>query len=927
MDRCRGNRSTAAEQDQARSRPACAEPLAPHPFSLDRPSRVDVIVCVKDQLDVTRPCLESVIRCSTVPMRLIVVDDGSRRETRAFLESLAFPNVSLHRNPRTLGYTRAANVGLALGSSPYRVLLNSDTQVTRGWLERLLRCMEASPDTAIVGPVSNRASYQSVPRVVEGGGWAPNPLSVELGAWSEVVAALAARAYPEVPNVTGMCWMVRADALKALGAFDESFSPEGYGEENEFARRAEAAGFRCRIADDCYVFHHGGRSFGSRTRQLEAQAHRRYLDRFGAAEVAALEKRLIAVPALDGLRERLIAVTEGESQPAVLFLLPSLGHFGGVIQVLDNARCLRRLGLPVTVAAPQRDRHLAHERDLPLLRFYQGEEDLSALAASFAAVVATHHVTVPLQNRILERHPGVVPFYFVQDYEPTFYPPGSAMHAAALRSYRSSARNCVAVSRWVIERLALEHGIPVEKVSGGIDLDIFDPSRSRPIEEHKLKVAAMIRPQTPWRAPRRTLEVFEELDRRHPGRLRFVTFGCEAGELAALSPQVALEHHGVAAPEWIFGLLRNVDLFLDLSDHQAFGRTALEAMAAGCVVLVPEEGGTADFARHRENALVCNSFDIDAVVDLVGEVIDDVALRDRLRRAALATALDHGATKGALEQYAFFRRRIEEVRNLRRERMPVRPSELDPAAEDAARTATNAHFAALGDRDLSRHVDQLMDVEAALGRFLYLRSVAPPDSLRAGAAVLVSGFAIGSEMIAARRMGFGRIAGVEVDPELVAICAARLRGLGDVQPMLYDGETLPFEDGAFSVVASGHVVEHTRDPQRYLGECLRVIEAGGLLSLEFPTRFHAVELHTGLPSFEWLPRRARDLALTLLSGPLSPLPERARQGYRSIVERGLQQISLGAVRRLLARTPFDWRLVHAVAAAPGIVRCVVQRRD
>src|SRR5260370_4832201 len=74
-------------------------------------------------------------------------------------------------------------------------------------------------------------------------------------------------------------------------------------------------------------------------------------------------------------------------------------------------------------------------------------------------------------------------------------------------------------------------------------------------------------------------------------------------------------------------------------------------------------------------------------------------------------------------------------------------------------------------------------------------------------------------------------------------------------------DTLPFEDGSFSFLASGHIIEHTSSPMHYLREQLRVLQAGGFLFLEFPSRYHSIELHTGTSSVEWLPAPLRSWAL------------------------------------------------------------------
>ena len=51
-------------------------------------------------------------------------------------------------------------------------------------------------------------------------------------------------------------------AIKEVGLFDEDSFGRGYGEENDFSRRAVSAGFRNVLCDDAYVVHHGGKSFG-----------------------------------------------------------------------------------------------------------------------------------------------------------------------------------------------------------------------------------------------------------------------------------------------------------------------------------------------------------------------------------------------------------------------------------------------------------------------------------------------------------------------------------------------------------------------------------------------------------------------------------------------------------------------------------------
>ena len=128
---------------------------------------VDVVICIHNALDDVKICLDATLRRSPKIRQLILVNDGSDRETsrwlRDFTDRIDVP-VTLIHNPEQRGYTIAANQGLRATPADYVVLLNSDTIPTRGWIERLVACGESDKNIAVVGPLSNAASWQSVPR-------------------------------------------------------------------------------------------------------------------------------------------------------------------------------------------------------------------------------------------------------------------------------------------------------------------------------------------------------------------------------------------------------------------------------------------------------------------------------------------------------------------------------------------------------------------------------------------------------------------------------------------------------------------------------------------------------------------------------------------------------------------------------------------
>jgi hypothetical protein len=125
-------------------------------------------------------------------------------------------------------------------------------------------------------------------------------------------------------------------------------------------------------------------------------------------------------------------------------------------------------------------------------------------------------------------------------------------------------------------------------------------------------------------------------------------------------------------------------------------------------------------------------------------------------------------------------------------------------------------------------------------------------------------------------------------------------------------------------VISGHIIEHTRSPFSYLREHLRVLQAGGYMFLEFPNRYHWMELHTNLPSLEWLPAFLRRAIIMVLCSRLMPLSAQAKQRYHAILTT-LKPVSRWQVWWWLKRSPGRAIIEHHTVPAPGILRLIVRK--
>lgn len=262
--------------------------------------------------------VQSLLRHGDGPFELLFADDQSEPWTAQRLDRWMQqdPRIRLLRNDTNLGYTRNINRALQSTVASHVVLLNSDTVVTEGWLGRLFEAMAAAPGVAGVGPLSNAASWQSIPLAREAGGaWAINPLvaGVDIDRMAAAVAALSELAFPEFPLLNGFCTLFRREALESVGWFDDETFPEGYGEENDLCLRLARAGWTLRVADHAYVYHKKSKSFGPvRRKRLTGAAGKALQAKHPSIDISLLENTMRGSEPINRLRSRLVAHLRAE---------------------------------------------------------------------------------------------------------------------------------------------------------------------------------------------------------------------------------------------------------------------------------------------------------------------------------------------------------------------------------------------------------------------------------------------------------------------------------------------------------------------------------------------------------------------------------------------------------------------------------------
>jgi len=596
---------------------------------------LDLVVPVYNALRATRDCLRTARRNAPDWARIVVVNDGSDVRTTEWLREQE--GITLLENPVNLGFVKTANRGLLFSDAPYVCLLNSDTLLTPGALERMVARLDREPSIGLCCPLSNNAVNLSVKL----------PPGEDVFSFARRAAARSPALYPDVTTVVGFCLLVKREVIVTLGVFDEVFD-RGYCEETDYHYRARAAGWRAVVADDAYVYHRQGASFSDSNERFQRNV-KILMDRWRARHEAELAEFNVT-NALGALRDAATLEWTGGGAPEpfdVLFVLPMMGVFGGVADVLELTNALVLEGLHAGVVLLE---DLDREIDLEL--FFR---PLRIPAARFVdevpetkLLVATAYQTAAPVALAAARRPGMQTAYFVQDYEGWF---GGDPPEVVAGTYDLIPR-MTAISTWLANEIATRHGHRPAVVPMSGDPEVFYPRGERK-PDGRVRVVAMLRPDE-RRGFRYLVPALFEVS-RHPN-VEIVLFGSYRLE-GDVFPH---EHAGLLSRDGVAKLLATAHVVVDPSLFQGFGLVGLEAMASGAACVLTDSGGVMEYAVAGENALIVPPRDEKALAAAILRLVDDRPLRERLAAAGLATARRFTWRRSA-EAFDAFRRSLPQA--------------------------------------------------------------------------------------------------------------------------------------------------------------------------------------------------------------------------------------------------------------------------
>lgn len=214
---------------------------------------LSIIIVSFNTRTLTEKCVKSIISSNLkVNYEIIVVDNGSKNGTAKALKKF---DIKVIENKENLGFAKANNQGIRTAKGEYFLLLNSDTEVKDGSIDKLYEFAISSKDAGVVGPRllnpdgSIQHSVSNLPTILGAimAYWFGDKVKYEKYAPSIVT---------KVPAVMGAAFLITPLAIKKVGLLDERYFM--YYEDLDYCRRVRKSGLSIYYLPASEIIHHHG---------------------------------------------------------------------------------------------------------------------------------------------------------------------------------------------------------------------------------------------------------------------------------------------------------------------------------------------------------------------------------------------------------------------------------------------------------------------------------------------------------------------------------------------------------------------------------------------------------------------------------------------------------------------------------------------
>lgn len=242
--------------------------------------KCDIILPVYNAYECVIACIDSVIENTKFNKnKLIIINDKSTDERvvpKLNEYEKKYDFIELLENKENLGFVGTVNKGMKYSKNDV-LLLNSDTEVVEGWLDRIVECAYSEKMIGTVTPLSNNATHVSAPKGLQENDL---PSNMSLSEYGRMVDLCAYRENQQLPTAHGFCMFIKREVLDKIGFFDEETFGKGYGEENDFSFRCLDYGYKNILCDSVIIYHKEKQSFSEKREELIKTNLKKLHDRY-----------------------------------------------------------------------------------------------------------------------------------------------------------------------------------------------------------------------------------------------------------------------------------------------------------------------------------------------------------------------------------------------------------------------------------------------------------------------------------------------------------------------------------------------------------------------------------------------------------------------------------------------------------------------
>ncbi len=231
--------------------------------ALDRKFQVSVLVVSYCTRNLTLACLESLYsQPQGVSFEVVVVDNASNDCSAEAIAS-AYPQAHLIALDENIGFGRASNIAARASDGEYVLLLNPDTEVPAGLLERMVVFEQAHPEAGLVGGRTKKPDGTPDPSSCFGAFtlWSVTCFATGLSTIfkknaffdPESMGSWQRDSVRKVGVVTGCLLLARRTLWDELGGFDPRYFM--FGEDFDLSARAIDLGYTPMITPDATIMH------------------------------------------------------------------------------------------------------------------------------------------------------------------------------------------------------------------------------------------------------------------------------------------------------------------------------------------------------------------------------------------------------------------------------------------------------------------------------------------------------------------------------------------------------------------------------------------------------------------------------------------------------------------------------------------------